>query len=326
MPLLLTDDKSENIKTGAFVEVKRPTALSYSKVGTASVVSDSNIIHIITYIPYRGFNDRTEDLIKSCYLNSLSIAKEKGAMSVSIPLIISDEKNISSDRCIQIASRTISAFLSDNEMTVYVDIDKAKLKAQKYSLIEKDIYDEISERIDNSIISNDYSAYFECSIEAPAKKPRKANAVKTNRKKRMRSCEALEEMAPSASFCKDDDNLESALKSLDESFSEMLLRKIDEKGISDSECYKKANIDRKLFSKIRSDRLYRPSKATVLSFAIALELPLEETKDMLMKAGFALSHSNQFDIIIEYFISKGNYNIFEINEALFAFDQNLLGA
>jgi len=122
------------------------------------------------------------------------------------------------------------------------------------------------------------------------------------------------------------DELDSLLAGLDAGFSETLLKLIDRTGKKDSEIYKKANVDRKLFSKIRNNPDYKPSKTTAIAFALALELDLEETKDFIARAGFALSRSSKFDVIIEYFIQRKQYDVFAINEALFAFDQSLLGA
>ena len=124
----------------------------------------------------------------------------------------------------------------------------------------------------------------------------------------------------------DEKELQEMVQQTDAGFSETLLKLIDKSGEKDSDIYKRANVDRKLFSKIRNNPQYKPSKPTAVAFAIALELDLEETRDFIGRAGYALSRSNKFDIIIEYFITHGRYDIYEINLMLFEFDQSLLGA
>lgn len=258
---------------------------------------------------YKDGKHDEKKLLRSCYITSLKLAKENKCESIAFPLISSGIYGYPKAEALKVAINAISEFLIENDMTVYMAIfDK-----NAYKISEK-LFADIKEYIDDNYVDEHALLYPETrskNIADGEKMCYPGVAISGGAR--------LKELSSKAS-------LEDIIGQIDESFSEMLLRKIDEKGMKDSECYKKANIGRKLFSKIRSDVNYKPSKPTALAFAIALELSLEETKDMLMKAGFALSHSNKFDLIIEYFISNGNYNIFEINEALFAFDQNLLGA
>ena len=287
------------------------------KTGKARITGGYNlpakyVIHTVGPI-YNDGKHGEKTLLESCYRESLALAKERGCETVAFPLISSGVYGYPKDQALKVAIDVISDFLLENEMTVYIVIfDKAS-----YQIGEK-LFSDIAEYIDDNYV-DEHTDY---SRERISMNALPGVASRTRRKKSdIDSFEICD--------CKTmplEDDLDAKLKQIDESFSQMLLRKIDEKGMTDAECYKKANIDRKLFSKIRSDVHYKPSKPTALAFAISLELSLDETEDMLRKAGFALSHSNKFDIIIEYFISKGNYNIFEINEALFAFDHSLLGA
>ena len=268
------------------------------------------VIHTVGPI-YRGGVNGEKALLESCYRESLKLAKAHDCESVAFPLISSGIYGYPKDQALKVAVDVIGTFLLENDMTVYIVIfDKAsyQIGGKLFSDIAAYIDDRYVVEHGDSLRERQRRMSMEC-LSGGGVPPKK---------EAFRLCESMRIL--------DEDDLSAKLKQLDESFSEMLLRKIDEKGMTDSACYKKANIDRKLFSKIRSDIHYKPSKPTAIAFAISLELSLAETEDMLRKAGFALSHSSKFDIIIEYFIRRGNYNIFEINEALFAFDQSLLGA
>lgn len=260
------------------------------------------VIHTVGPI-WRGGGHGERELLVSAYRSSLELALANGCETVAFPLISSGVYGYPKDQALKVAVDTIGEFLLSHDMTVYLVIfDRAA-----YTIGGK-LFADIAAYIDDRYVE---------AHTAPYENQRRRMALDA-----MPSEEPQWMPAPCAVGAP---GLGEALSKLDESFSQMLLRKIDERGMTDAQCYKKANIDRKLFSKIRSDVHYKPSKPTAMAFAIALELPLAEAREMLEKAGFAFSHASKFDIIVEYFIAHQNYNIFEINEALFAFDQSLLG-
>lgn len=249
----------------------------------------SHVIHTVGPRWIDG-QHQEEKLLSSCYRSVLEAARERQCKSIAIPLIASGSFGYPKPEALKCAVDTIGSFLLESDMTVYLvvfDNDSFAISSRLFA----DIASFIDEKYVSEHVVSGRSMRYAC----------------------LKDC--------SVSY-----SLDNALSRLDEGFSDMLLRKIKEKGMSEVECYKKANIDRKLFSKIRSDRLYRPSKQTVLAFGIALELPLGELSELLLTAGYALSHSSKADIIVEYFVREGNYSIHEINEALFAFDQSLIGS
>ena len=252
------------------------------------------VIHTVGPV-WRGGTHGEREQLAACYRSSLALARAHGCETVAFPLISSGVYGYPKDQALRVAVDTIGAFLAENDLTVYLVI-----------------FDRASYEIGGKLFA-DIAAYIdERYVDAHTDLRR----VSVAENRMPSACEA----APMAAS-----GLDEALAHLDAGFSETLLKLIDRSGKKDSEIYKKANVDRKLFSKIRSNPAYRPSKPTAVAFAVALELSLPETRDLIARAGYALSASSRFDVIVEYFIARKNYNIFEINEALFAFDQSLLG-
>ncbi len=274
------------------------------------------VIHTVGPV-WHGGEYGEKQALTSCYRESLALAKAKGCESVAFPLISSGIFGYPKKEALRVAMDAISGFLMENEMMVYLAVfDKDALS------VSKALFENIEEYIDEHYVDefvavDSYSRRlqeeelfcFEKGAYAP---------IAASQAVPLWDAEQSDTAVP-------DGELDDWLDAIDESFSEMLLRIIEEKGMTNAECYKKANVDKKLFSKIKGNKHYKPKKNTALAFAVALKLNLEETQELLMKAGLALSHSDKFDLIVEYHIVNSKYDVFEINEALFSYDQPLLG-
>lgn len=274
--------------------------IGYCQVGQAVLTEGFHLpAKYIIHTPgpiWHGGNQQEADLLIQSYKNSLKLAKKNQCESIAFPLISTGIYGYPKEEALQIAITTISQFLLETDMYVYLVVfDKGSfgLSQKLFASINKYIdehYVEEAELVFQRRMEENYT--FEAEIQ----------------------------------ITKYNDTLIEVLNHLEDTFSERLLRFIDEKGMTDVETYKRANIDRRLFSKIRNEEEYTPKKKTVIAFAIALKLNVDETNDLLSAAGYTLTRSSKFDVIIEYFINKNSYNIHEINEALFSFNQPLLGA
>ncbi len=264
------------------------------------------VIHTVGPI-WMGGENKEETLLKSCYWSALQLAMEHKLESIAFPLISTGAYQFPKEKAFAIATEAIESFVLNYDITVYLVVfDK-----ESFGISQKRFHD-ITQYIDENYIEKATNKYTRTSLLDEADYCEEEIVALSDEY----VCYAPQQKCL----------LEDILTELDEPFSRRLLKLIDIKQKTDVEVYKRANIDRKLFSKIKNNPNYRPSKSTVLSFCLALELSLDETKDLLLSAGFALSRSSKFDLIIEYFISNEIYDVFEVNETLFAFEQNVLGA
>ena len=278
------------------------------------------VIHTVGPI-WRGGGENEKELLTACYRHSLELADAFHCETVAFPMISAGAYGYPKDQAMEVAVNAISHFLLDHDMTVYLVVF-----GHTDFLTGKKLFRDVREYIDDVYAAGHERRNMEHSRKTLWRRGESA-ALDMDLALGEAEGERIEVYnAPILLPKEAGPDWERLLKRADEGFSEALLRLIDKKGMTDAQCYKRANVDRKLFSKIRSNPAYKPSKPTVFAFAVALELSLPETKKLLQKAGFALSHSSKFDLILEYFIKTRNYNIYEINEVLFQFDMPLLGS
>ena len=268
------------------------------------------VIHTVGPV-WDGGSYGEEDLLRNCYDNSLRLAVEHGCQSIAFPLISTGNYGFPKDKALQIAISAFSEFLLEHEMQIYLVV----FDQTSYKLSEK-LFQGVASYIDQHYVDAWQMATYGAPVE---------NRRSIRRRREIDRCEtmAMRECAPCASKAM---SLEDMLKQADAGFTETLLKLIDQTGKKDSEVYKKANISKQHFSKIRNNPNYKPTKPTAIALALALELDLDAAKDLIGRAGYALTNSSKFDLIIRYFIEQGKYNVVEINMALYEFDQSLLGA
>ena len=289
-----------------------PLGLGQAKLSGAYGLPCKCVIHTSGPV-WRGGLVGESIILRSCYIESLKLAVKSGCRSVAFPLISSGVYGYPKDQVLKFAIQTITEFLFDHELTVYLcvfDKESYSFSQKLFSDIQEFINDEYVDEHDEDFYENFDDSIDEMPMAKCIQAPMCADA--------MMPCKRETSSAAGKS-------LREYMKQMDRSFQEMLFDLIDESGMTDVECYKKANVDKRTFSKIKSNKDYKPSKQTVIAFAISLQLDMDTTQELLATAGFTLSRSKVFDKIIRYFIHNGNYDIFEINEALFEFDQTLLG-
>ena len=263
------------------------------------------------------------DLLAACYRHSLILAAKLRAKTIAFPLISAGTYGFPRDKAISTALQTITDFLLTQEMTVYLVL----FDGDSF-LIGTKLFDHVKAYIDNHYSESaleteyrDYPDYGGYALQGAMRRRRdrrKADAAAFSPADSEKAAPQPFPVAPAL-------NLDDQLAQCGETWSESLLKLIDKTGKKDADVYKKANVDRKLFSKIRTKKDYQPSKNTALAFAVALQLSFEETCDFIRKAGFALTHSSKADIIVEYYIKKRQYDINLINLTLFEFHQPTLG-
>lgn len=281
------------------------------------------VIHVVGPVWTDGTRGEA-DTLAACYRNALALALQKRCKSVAFPLISTGTYGFPKDLALQVAIREIGAFLLAHDMQVYLVV----FNREAFQLSEK-LFSSVQSFIDENYVAEQEEkeqTYQNMPLASSAGERRGrewadedllAGAPQPKASMEIFREESLEKLG--------EESLEDMLEHLDAGFSETLLTLIDRTGKKDSEIYKKANVDRKLFSKIRNNPAYRPSKTTAVAFAMALELDLDETQSLIGRAGYTLTHSSLFDIIVEYFIREKNYDINELNTVLFRYDQSLIG-